>query len=214
MEMILFLFTLSIDTFCMGLSYALHKIKIPYYSSLVISFISSIMLLCSIIFGIIIKNYIIFSIKDLQKYESEIKTLCVNNNARAYIWVNPRSYRLFQINLLKHTAISIENNNYSIYKLVDKAIVDSKSPNYEKVWILDIDSNSRELIDEYEDIICKCNCVGNYEYDLLETVNGYHLLSHRFNLTKFEHLIKLKNLYMIDIHKDNPTLLYYEKKDN
>lgn len=58
MEMILFLFTLSIDTFCMGLSYALHKIKIPYYSSLVISFISSIMLLCSIIFGIIIKNYI------------------------------------------------------------------------------------------------------------------------------------------------------------
>lgn len=58
MGMILFLFTLSIDTFCMGLSYALHKIKIPYYSSLVISFISSIMLLCSIIFGIIIKNYI------------------------------------------------------------------------------------------------------------------------------------------------------------
>ena len=58
MEMILFLFTLSIDTFCMGLSYALHKIKIPYYSSLVISFISSIMLLCSIVFGIIIKNYI------------------------------------------------------------------------------------------------------------------------------------------------------------
>lgn len=162
----------------------------------------------------IIKNYTIFSIKDLQKYESEIKMLCSNNNARAYIWVNPRSYRLFQINLLKHIAVSIENNNYSIYRLVDKAIVDSKSPNYEKVWILDIDSKSREIVDEYEDILCKCNCVGNYEYDLLETVNGYHLLSHRFNLTKFEHLMKLKNLSMIDIHKDNPTLLYYEKKDS
>ena len=46
----------------------------------------------------VIKNYTIFSIKDLQKYESEIKMLCSNNNARAYIWVNPRSYRLFQIN--------------------------------------------------------------------------------------------------------------------
>ena len=162
----------------------------------------------------IIKNYTIFNIDELKHYEPEIKTLCVNNNARAYIWVNPRSYRLFQINLLKHTAVSIENNNYNIYRLVDKAIVDSKSPNYEKVWILDIDYKSRELIDEYEDIICKCNCVGNYEYGLLETVNGYHLLSHRFNLTKFEHLIKLKNLSMIEIHKDNPTLLYYRKKDS
>ena len=75
----------------------------------------------------IIKNYTIFNIDELKHYEPEIKTLCVNNNARAYIWVNPRSYRLFQINLLKHTAVSIENNNYNIYRLVDKAIVDSKN---------------------------------------------------------------------------------------
>ena len=161
---------------------------------------------------IVIKNYIIFSINELKKYESEIKMLCANNNARAYIWLNPRIYRLFQINLLKHTAASIENNNYSVYRLVDKAIVDSKSPNYEKVWILDIDSTSRELIDKYEDIICKCNCKGNNEYDLLETVNGYHLLSHRFNITKFSNLIKVNHLPIVDIHKDNPTLLYYERK--
>lgn len=161
---------------------------------------------------IVIKNYIIFNINELKKYESEIKMLCANNNARAYIWVNPRSYRLFQINLLKHTAASIENNNYSVYRLVDKAIVDSKSPNYEKVWILDIDSTSRELIDKYEDIICKCNCKGNCEYDLLETVNGYHLLSHRFNITKFNFFIQSNHLQVVDIHKDNPTLLYYERK--
>lgn len=163
---------------------------------------------------IIIKNYTIFSTDDLKKYESEIKTLCTHNNARAYIWVNPRNYKLFQINVLRQTAESLENNNCSIYRLVDKAIVDSKSPNYEKVWILDIDSKSREIIDEYENIICKCNCVGNYEYDLLDTVNGYHLLAHRFNITKFEYLVKLKQLPSINIHKDNPTLLYYEKKNN
>lgn len=163
---------------------------------------------------IVIKNYTIFSIKDLQKYESEIKMLCSNNNARAYIWVNPRSYKLFQINLLKRTAESIENNNYNVYKLVDKAIVNSRSPKYNRIYILDIDYKSRELIDKYEDILCKCTCIGNSEYNLLETVNGYHLLPHTFNQTRFEHLIKLKQLPLIDIHKDNPTVLYYEKKDS
>ncbi len=159
---------------------------------------------------IIIKNYTIFSIEDLQKYESEIKTLCANNNARAYIWVNPRSYKLFQINLLKQAAESIENNNCSTYRLVDKAIVNSRSSKYDRILLLDIDCKSRELVDVYKDIICKCNCVGNCEYDLLETVNGYHLLSHRFNVTKFNYLVELNRLQFVDIHKDNPTLLYYE----
>lgn len=162
----------------------------------------------------IIKNYTIFSIEDLQKYESEIKTLCASNNARAYIWVNPRSYKLFQINLLRKTAESIENNNYSIYKLMDKAIADSRSPKYDKVWILDIDIKDLNLVYSYEDLIRRCNCVGNEEYDLLETVNGYHLLSHRFNITKFNYLIEVNKLSMIDIHRDNPALLYYEKKDS
>lgn len=159
---------------------------------------------------IIIKNYTIFSIEDLQKYESEIKTLCANNNARAYIWVNPRSYKLFQINLLKQAAESIENNNCSTYRLVDKAIVNSRSSKYDRILLLDIDCKSRELVDVYKDIICKCNCAGNCEYDLLETVNGYHLLSHRFNVTKFNYLVELNRLQFVDIHKDNPTLLYYE----
>ncbi len=159
---------------------------------------------------IIIKNYTIFSIDDLKKYESEIKTLCVNNNARAYIWVNPRNYKRFQLHLIRKSVESIECGNRSTYKLVDKAIADSRSPDYEKVWILDIDCKSRELVDNYEDIIYKCNCIGNAEYDLLETVNGYHLLSHRFNIIKFQHLIELNHLQLVDIHKDNPTLLYYE----
>lgn len=163
---------------------------------------------------IIIKNYTIFNIDELKHYEPEIKTLCVNNNARAYIWVNPRSYKLFQINILRQTAESLENNNYNIYKLVDKAIVNSRSPKYNRIYILDIDYKSRELIDKYEDILCKCTCIGNSEYNLLETVNGYHLLPHTFNQTRFEHLIKLKQLPLIDIHKDNPTVLYYEKKDS
>ena len=163
---------------------------------------------------IIIKNYTIFNIYELKKYEPEIKTLCVNNNARAYIWVNPRSYKLFQINVLRQTAESLENNNYNIYKLVDKAIVNSRSPKYNRIFILDIDCKDLNIVDVYKDVISKCSLIENIEYDLLKTVNGYHLLTYRFNQTKFEHLIKLKQLPLIDIHKDNPTLLYYEKKDS
>lgn len=163
---------------------------------------------------IIIKNYTIFNIDELKKYESEIKILCVNNNARAYIWVNPRSYKLFQINVLRQIAESLENNNYNIYKLVDKAIVNSRSPKYNRIFILDIDCKDLNIVDVYKDVISKCSLIENIEYDLLKTVNGYHLLTYRINQTKFEHLIKLKQLPSIVIHKDNPTLLYYEKKDS
>lgn len=159
---------------------------------------------------IVIKNYTIFNTDELKKYESEIKTLCVNNNARAYIWVNPRNYKQFQLSLIEKTVEAIKNNTQSTYKLIDKAMAECRSKKYDRVYILDIDCKDLDIVWAYEDIIDKCDCTGNCEYDLINTVNGYHLLSHRFNQTKFEHLVRLKQLPSIDIHKDNPTLLYYE----
>lgn len=159
---------------------------------------------------IVIKNYTIFNTDELKKYESEIKTLCVNNNARAYIWVNPRNYKQFQLNLIEKTVEAIKNNTQSTYKLIDKAIVNSRSPKYNRIFILDIDCKDLNIVDAYKDVVSKCGLIENIEYDSLKTVNGYHLLSHRFNQTKFEHLVRLEQLPSIDIHKDNPTLLYYE----
>lgn len=157
----------------------------------------------------VIKDYTIFNKTDFNECEKEIKDLCKLYNARAYIWVNPRNYKKFQLNLLKITIDAIDSNSHSIYKLVNKAIANSRSSNYKKLFILDIDIKDRNIVDEYEEIIMKSDCVGNPEWDLIETVNGYHIISHPFNLQLFDQLLTRERLPKIDIHKDNPTLLYY-----
>lgn len=157
----------------------------------------------------VIKDYTIFNKTVFNECEKEIKDLCKLYNARAYIWVNPRNYKKFQLNLLKTTIDAIDSNSHSIYKLVNKAIANSRSSNYEKLFILDIDTKDRNIVDEYEEIIIESNCIGNPEWDLIETVNGYHIISHPFNLQLFDQLLTRERLPKIDIHKDNPTLLYY-----
>lgn len=157
----------------------------------------------------LIKDYTIFNKTVFNECEKEIKDLCKLYNARAYIWVNPRNYKKFQLNLLKTTIDAIDSNSHSVYKLVNKAIANSRSSNYEKLFILDIDTKDRDIVDEYEEIIMKSDCAGNPEWDLIETVNGYHIISHTFNLQLFDQLLTRERLPKIDIHKDNPTLLYY-----
>lgn len=157
----------------------------------------------------VIKDYTIFNKTIFNECEKEIKDLCKLYNARAYIWVNPRNYKKFQLNLLKTTIDAIDSNSHSVYKLVNKAIANSRSSNYEKLFILDIDTKDIDRVDEYQEIIIKSNCIGNPEWDLIETVNGYHIISHPFNLQLFDQLLAIEHLSKIDIHKDNPTLLYY-----
>lgn len=157
----------------------------------------------------LIKDYTVFNKTVFNECEKEIKDLCKLYNARAYIWVNPRNYKKFQLNLLKTTIDAIDSNSHSVYKLVNKAIANSRSSNYEKLFILDIDTKDRDIVDEYEEIIMKSDCAGNPEWDLIETVNGYHIISHTFNLQLFDQLLTRERLPKIDIHKDNPTLLYY-----
>ena len=156
----------------------------------------------------LIKDYTIFNKTIFNECEKEIKDLCKLYNARAYIWVNPRNYKKFQLNLLKTTIDAIDSNSHSVYKLVNKAIANSRSSNYEKLFILDIDTKNTDRVNEYQEIIMESNCIGNPEWDLIETVNGYHIISHPFNLQLFDQLLTRERLPKIDIHKDNPTVLF------
>lgn len=55
---LLLLFALSADTFTAGLSYSLNKVRIPFLSILLISFISGLMLTCSFTLGEILLCFI------------------------------------------------------------------------------------------------------------------------------------------------------------
>ena len=49
-------------------------------------------------------------------------------------------------------------------------------------------------------------------FDLIPTVNGYHALTKGFDLKQFSQQLTIAKLDSIDIHKDNPTVLYYSNE--
>lgn len=46
-------------------------------------------------------------------------------------------------------------------------------------------------------------------FNLVPTVNGFHAITKGFDLNEFSKKLDEINLESIDIHKDNPTVLYY-----
>lgn len=157
----------------------------------------------------VIKSYFIIDINDLDFYEQEIKDLCKFFGARAYINLAPKSIKkttMLQIKYLAQRAY--EGDFKKIWKSWNTCAGEIKGE--EPRWIVDIDNNSsnypikdkvnniRHLIDKLMPktldgrIICE-----------IPTKSGYHLITTPFNLQQFR-----KEYPDIDVHKNNPTLLY------
>ena len=156
----------------------------------------------------VIKSYFICSLESLDYVEEEIKKLCEFFGARAYINLAPKSIKKTTMLQLKYLAQrAYEGDFKKIWKSWNTCA--GKIKGEESRWVVDVDNNSnypikdkvnniRHLIDELmpktldERIICE-----------IPTKNGVHLITAPFNLQKF------KEKYPdIDVHKNNPTLLY------
>lgn len=150
----------------------------------------------------VIKSYFIIDINDLDFYEQEIKGLCKFFGARAYINLAPKSIKKTTMLQLKYLAQrAYEGDFKKIWKSWNTCAGEIKGE--ESRWVVDVDEDInknelRKFIDELmpktldERIICE-----------IPTKNGYHLITTPFNLQQF------KEKYPdIDVHKNNPTLLY------
>ena len=161
----------------------------------------------------VIKNYCFFNKETFLKRKEEIITLCKAFNARAYFWVNPRNCKEIQYELIREALEAIELGTNKLYTCISKAIGHKRSSHYKAVWILDFDTKDTELITKYLDIAMGCKHSGSgLVFDLIPTVNGYHALTKGFDLKQFSQQIAITKLDNIDIHKDNPTVLYYSNK--
>ena len=159
---------------------------------------------------IVLANYCVKSLEHFDKLVPDVVKQCQDNNARAYFRLNRRSYRKTSLKALKMIAGYIEDGNYkSVRKAFDSA-AGAYHSEPDKTWIIDIDYV--DLVGDHDQAI---NAVINLvqtliaETDRDDTVwtlnskNGIHLICRPFNLQKF------KSLYpKIDVHKDNPTILY------
>ena len=156
----------------------------------------------------VIKSYFICSLESLDYIEQEIKDLCKLFGARAYINLAPKSIKKTTMLQLKCLAERVYIGDFKkIWKSWNICAGEIKGE--EPRWVVDIDhsdnypikdkiNNIRHLIDDLMPKTLDSRVI--YE---IPTKNGVHLITKPFNLQQFR-----KEYPDIDVHKNNPTLLY------
>lgn len=163
-----------------------------------------------------IQTWLIHGAAHLDKLRDDIVFLCEHYQARAYINVTPKRMADLNTLLLYKLAENINNHNViNPYKILNSAA--GLLQGIEKRWIVDIDSNNVADI-EIVELAIDSVWVNTHPEDWgksresgwkiaqIPTQSGVHLITRPFNLNEF------KKCYPdIDVHKNNPTILYYPK---
>lgn len=161
-----------------------------------------------------IKTYYIDNNEKLSKIKQEIIDLCEYFGARAYINLAPKSYRKCTMQCISDMAKRAMDGDFKkIYKCWNTVVgyIKSDKPH----WIIDVDGPTNGCISEFIEYECEplnytmyyLNKVYDSKiYSYIPTKNGYHIITKPFNLKQFKD--KYPN---IDVHKNNPTILYIPK---
>lgn len=167
----------------------------------------------------LVKAYQITSGEYLEQKMPEIINLCEFHNARAYINLNRRSFE----KVARHTLFKVMNqvvlnqDYYSVRKAYDSVCggVNEKNessihggvinePKGNRKWVVDIDTKDDSFINEVAEFIESIEPVTNAKIlTLISTLNGVHLITLGFNSSIFK-----ERYPELDIHKNNPTILY------
>ena len=149
----------------------------------------------------VVKTYYITSAVHLDKHFGEMKCLAEYHNARVYINLNKRSFEKTCFHTLKKLTDQIMNKEFKHAKNAFSSVCGTYSTG-DKLWIVDIDKKGREANDVLK-FIDTIQPVGSKLIAIIDTKNGVHLITKPFNLEHF------RNYYLtIDVHKNNPTILY------
>lgn len=159
----------------------------------------------------IIDSFYISSLDQYDEMEERIKKICIDNNARAYFRLNRRSFKQVALKTLSRIAKMIEDENYEHVKRAYLSCAGEFHKEEDKTWIIDLDRNgaSDEAYDAYiNSVIFEAqNLIRETGKDdtmsIIPTKNGLHLICRPFNASKFKRIFP-----EIDLHKDNPTILY------
>ena len=159
--------------------------------------------------GYVIKDYHFFDKETFLSKKEEITTLCKAFNARAYFWINPRNCKEVQYEIIREALEAIELGTHKLFKCVSRALGRKRCNKYKSKWILDFDTKDWSLINKYLDLVRECRPYTNIILYYVPTVNGIHVITLGFDLGQFKQKIAIAKLDNIDIHKDNPSVLYH-----
>lgn len=153
-----------------------------------------------------VKTYFISSLEEYLSLENEIKKLSDESKSRVYVRVNRRSFEDVALEVNKDLAQILKDKNFQHLKNLVPSAAGKTCSEYDKLWIVDIDADNVEELNEKSAKIINYLMspeVNAFRYTV-PTLNGMHVITKKFDSKVFSEIFP-----GIDIHKDNPTLLYF-----
>jgi hypothetical protein len=145
-----------------------------------------------------------------ERMQPDIIATCNLHNARAYFRLNKRSLKKNAMQLLKKVTTMIIDENYKSVKNAYSSVSGEFSSDDDKKWIVDVDnvdldgnfgSTHQSMLMTLKQL--QMGTGREPMLTLIKSKSGVHIITRPFNVNEF------KKLYpYIDIHKDNPTILY------
>lgn len=159
-----------------------------------------------------IKYYTVRSLDEFNKIEPEIKILCKEFGARAYIHYSKRSFKQVGREMLRDITDKLLSENWQGMKSSFQHCCGKCVPKKHKTYLVDIDYDSDEYRTHGNDLIELCKNYINVECEncsdmdkIITTVptnNGIHLICKPFSINRF------CNEFCVDVKQNAPTLLY------
>lgn len=157
--------------------------------------------------SIVIDNYFIYSVAAFDFIEDKVIKQCEINNARAYIRLNKRNAKKVAMKALQKTVDYIAAENYRDVKNAYISACGDCHSDDNKTWIVDIDDKDTALSISISNIINNTMPAGDKIQAYIPTRNGIHIITKPFNVQQFTRICESEGL-KLDLHKDNPTILY------
>ena len=157
----------------------------------------------------LIKIYTIKSAEHLSRVEEEIKAICHAINARAYIHPSRRSFREVANEMFRNFTQSFLSHNDIGLKGCYSTACGKSFVTKHKLYVIDLDNELAEIdkvneITQYIEEECEPFDTLKLQY-IVPTAHCKHLICKPCNTAKFG-----QKYPEIDVHKNNPTLLYFE----
>lgn len=154
--------------------------------------------------SIVIRDYYIKDREHLLKVYEDVKAICRATNSRAMFQLNKRSFESVFYKFNENIANTLSNKNFiDMGNQYARAIGQTNADSNNKKWIIDIDVNDSNFVDEIVLFINELEPIGLKPLAFLESKSGFHIISKPFNMQKFS-----EKYPDIDIQKNNPTNLF------
>lgn len=152
-----------------------------------------------------IKSYSVYSSQELLDKKIRIIDLCNRMGARAYMHPSPRNDETIALMMMEELAALIRTRQYPNTRNLWATMCGRYIPEKRRrLWLIDVDESTEDdkihlisMLDSFQPINVP------KERLWIPTKNGWHLITIPFDLAAFS-----KEFPAIDVHKNNPTVLF------